>query len=87
MEENLTLAELDMILDAAREREMRANKFAAALKGIRLDDQDGEREETPEERFNRVVREAKAMATGKTTEEVEFQEDELGFGFEIEEEE
>lgn len=85
LEENLTLAELEAILDAAIDKEARQQRFAAALKGINIDEV--RNKESAEERFDRVIREAKAKAKGKTEEQIELEEAELGFGFEIEEEE
>lgn len=78
MEENLSLPELEHILKAAREKEYRAQKFAAALKGVNLDEQRDEAAQTIT--YADVERRAKAKLAGKTEEQVEF--DDVGIGFE-----
>ena len=80
MEENLSLAELNAILTAAREQEHQRRRFAGMLKGVDIDENGNK--ETPEERFERVKRSAEAIASGKSETEVEFNE--LGFGVEVE---
>ena len=80
MEINLSLPELNAILNAAREQEHARRKFTAALKGVDLDENSSG--ESPEERFERVKRQAEALASGKSETEVEFHD--LGFGVEIE---
>jgi hypothetical protein len=80
MEIKLSLPELNAIINAAREQEFGRRKFAAALKGVDLDDTGTS--ETAEERFDRVKRQAEAIASGKSETEVEFNE--LGFGVELE---
>jgi hypothetical protein len=40
IEENLTLAELEKLLEVKREQDYSDKKFAAALKGVNLDDND-----------------------------------------------
>lgn len=82
MEEELSLPELNAILNAGREREYTRNKFTAALKGIDLDKNSESRGETNEERFERIKRQAEAKASGKSETEIEFSD--LGFGVEIE---
>lgn len=42
METNLSLPELEAILDAARKRERNAQKFQAALKGVKLEEDEQE---------------------------------------------
>lgn len=67
-------------MKAARRRDDRQNKFAAALKGINLDE-----EKDPEATtFEDVVRRAEAKLAGKTEEEVALEE--IGFAVEVEEE-
>ena len=78
MEINLSLPELDAILDASRKQEFNRNKFAAALKGVDLDDS----EESDEDRFNAIEARAKARAAGISEDEYEFAE--LGLGVERE---
>lgn len=80
LEMNLSLPELEAILDAERKRQYAHNKFMAALKGINLDS-DAANEEDP---FERAVAKAHALAEGKSTDEHEF--DSIGFGFEEEDE-
>lgn len=80
LEEALNLDELKAIVGAMREREHRANKFAAALKGIDLDK--GSEDEN-KERFEAVQRRVAAKLTGKSQEQMEL--DELAFDFEVEE--
>lgn len=79
MEESLSLAELTAIVGAARDRERAAQKFAAALKGIDLDENSSE---DSEDMFKRAENKAKAMLSGKSETEVEFED--LGMGIEIE---
>lgn len=67
LEENITLEELEKILDASREKQHQANKFAAALKGINLDE-----DNNAKDRFDEVSRRAEARLSGKSTEELEF---------------
>ena len=78
MEDNLSLTELDAILDAARKREHNRNKFAAALKGVDLD----EGNESAEDRFNDIEKRAHAKAAGMSPEAYEFSD--LGIGVETE---
>lgn len=80
LEESLSLPELNAIVGAKREQQYEQNKFAAALKGVDLDKSSGS--ESPEERFERIKRQAQAKAEGKSETEVEFSE--LGFGVELE---
>ena len=80
MEDNLSLPELEAILDAARKKEYSRNKFAAALKGVNLDE---ELEE--ESHFERAEARGKARLAGISVDQLEFEE--LGFGLEPEEEE
>lgn len=73
MEENLNLEEMKAILDASRKQEHQRQKFAAALKGVNLD-------ESPEEdvpTFEDVKRRAEAKARGLSEDAVEFGE--VGF--------
>jgi hypothetical protein len=69
LEENLTLAELELLLSKAREVEHDRQRFAASLKGINLDSQN---KESQEEAYERVKRRAKARLTGMSEEEVEL---------------
>lgn len=66
MEENLTLAEMEAILDASRDQERSRQKFAAALKGVDLDE--GQKDTS----FEDVKRRAEAKARGVSEEQVEF---------------
>lgn len=79
LEESLSLPELQAVLDASREREYRANKFAAALKGVDLDNNG----ENAKDKFEEVQRRVEAKLAGKSQESTEL--DELAFDFEVEE--
>jgi len=68
MEDKLTLNELEEILEAGREAEHRKMKFMAALKGIELDDP------TPGTSFDEIKRKAEDINSGKTEEELVFEE-------------
>lgn len=69
LEEVLTLEELEAIIKASREQEYRAQKFAAALKGVDLD----EGESDAQERFEKAKRRAEAKLTGKSEEAIELE--------------
>ena len=70
IEENLTLKELEVILQAARDQEYSRQKFAAALKGVNLDESktSGDKELT----FEDIKRRAQAKVTGISEEQLEF---------------
>ncbi|QIN94027.1 hypothetical protein PP459_gp207 [Streptomyces phage Wakanda] len=70
LEENITVDELNHILDAAREQEYERKKFAAALKGIDLDEDKRSNGDTPS--FDDIKRRAEAKARGMTEEQIEF---------------
>lgn len=72
IEENLCLAEINVILEASRERRHEDRKFAAALKGVDLDEN---KEETS---FEAVKRRAEAKLRGMTEEQYELTE--IGVG-------
>jgi hypothetical protein len=76
MEENLTLAEVEKLLEVKREQDWQDKKFAAALKGVDLDDPKDS--DTPS--FEDVKRRAEAKARGISTEALEFAE--IGIGIE-----
>ena len=82
IEESLTLRELEEIVTAGREREHRNHKFMAALQGHNLDEAT---EQSNEDKFNASKMRAQAFLEGRSFDEVEF--DEIGFGFETDEEE
>ena len=67
-------------MEAARKKEHRANKFAAALKGINMDDQEGT---SAKEKFEEIQNRVNAKLAGKSEEELAMTE----FGIEIEIEE
>ena len=75
MEECLTLQELNILVEGARAKEERQNKFMAAIQGIDLDEGDSS---LPT--FEDIKRNAAAIARGENKEAVEF--DELGIDFE-----
>lgn len=70
LEETLNMEELNAILSAGRDRDMRHWKFQASLKGINLDDADEKEDqrETGEEALARVKRRAAIRASGVTNE-------------------
>jgi len=72
LEENITVEELNHILEAAREQEYERKKFAAALKGIDLDKESKREQDTPS--FEDIKRRAEAKARGMTEEQIEFSE-------------
>lgn len=78
IEETLCLAEVELILDAARERRAQDRKFMASIQGIDLPD-----EEKPSDgpSFEEVVNRAKAKARGISAEAHALKE----IGFEVEE--
>lgn len=75
MEECLTLQELNILVEGAREKEERQQKFLAAIQGIDLDEGD---ETLPS--FEDVKRKAAAIAAGQNEDVVEFNE--FGIDFE-----
>lgn len=75
LEASITLEELERILDAAREEQYKKNKFAAALKGVNLDEG-----ANPQDRFDEISRRAEAKLSGKSEEELEF----ASFGIDFE---
>jgi hypothetical protein len=76
LEEELSMDELIAILDASREREQRQNRFAAALKGVKLE------EDSAEERFNQVRIRAEARRRKLPEDQVVFEK----IGIKLEEE-
>lgn len=76
IEDNLTLGELDEILNAARKMQHEQNKFIAAMQGIDL-----EKNGRPEDEFEAVKRRAEAQLAGMSEEQYEFSQ----VGIQIEE--
>ncbi len=76
LEASLTLEELELIVSAVREKEMRMFKFYASMKGVNLD----EDEETAGSSFEEIEKRAKARLAGKTEEELDF----AALGIEVE---
>lgn len=68
MEECLTLQELNILVEGARKREERHNKFMAAIQGIDLDDEP-ENDGLPT--FDDIKRKAEAIRRGLSEKEVE----------------
>lgn len=62
MEERLTLEELYLLVDSLHRSEHRRNRFAAALKGVDLD------EDKSDDKFEDVRRRAEAELAGKSEE-------------------
>lgn len=75
----ITLEELNAILDASREKEMRDHRFQAALAGVDLDKQ---MHGDPEDRVEEMKRKLDAMNQGMSEDEYEFND--LGLDFEEE---
>lgn len=71
MEAKLTLAELELIVSAARDQEMRHHKFLAALKGVNLD----ENAESPADRVEEMKKRIEAQRRGMSVDEMEFSDD------------
>lgn len=80
LEASINLEELKAILDAAREREGRHQKFLAAIQGIDLDKG---AKESQKAKFEEVQQRVNARLQGKSTEQLEM--DILGLEVEIEE--
>lgn len=76
MEENLSLAELERLLESKRDQDFQNKKFAAALKGVDLDEP-GDKEAPT---FEEVKRRADAKLRGVSAEALEFSE--IGIGIE-----
>jgi hypothetical protein len=69
LEETITLEELNAVISAGRERDMRNWKFQASLNGIKLDDEKEDvQQETGEEALARIKRRAALKASGVTDE-------------------
>lgn len=83
LEENLSLAELEAILDAERKRQHSKHRFMAMLKGIDLDSAAAKSEDNMDP-FERAKAKAEAMQRGLSEEEYEF--DDMGLGFESDDE-
>lgn len=79
LETHINLNELEVILDAARDKEHRHNRFMAMLKGI---DIDAPAKEEAKERFDRAKMRAESRLTGRSSEELEL--DSLGIEIETE---
>jgi len=67
VESNLCLAEMNMLIQTARDAQWEQKRFAAALKGVDLDKQVG-----TQSRFDEVKRRAQAKAAGVSEEEIEY---------------
>lgn len=72
LEENLSIQEVEVLLDASRAREYEKQKFAAALKGIDLDEQSGKTGNADTPSFDDIKRRAEAKARGVSEEQLEF---------------
>jgi len=90
LEETISLDELNAILAAGRERDMRHWKFQASLKGIKIDDEETDNQplETGEEALERIKRRAALKAHGvdetKARREMEREDlSELGIDFDF----
>lgn len=81
LELNLSLPELEFILDAHREQQQNQNRFLAALKGIDLD---AGAAQSAQDRFDDIVAEVYAEAEGVS--EDEYTLGSLGWGVEDEDE-
>jgi hypothetical protein len=72
LEENLSIQEVEVLLDASREQEYQKQKFAAALKGIDLDEQSGKSGSDDAPTFEDIKRRAEAKARGVTEDQLAF---------------
>lgn len=72
LEDNLTLDELNLLLKAGAKKEERLHRVLAAVNGIKWDSD--ETTETGEEAMERIKKQARAVAMGKTVEELELEE-------------
>lgn len=72
LEDNLTIAELNLLLKANAKKEERLHRVLAAVNGIKWDSD--ETTETGEEAMERIKMQARAMSLGKTLEELELEE-------------
>ncbi len=72
LEENLSINEVEVLLDASRAREYEKQKFAAALKGIDLDEQSGKSGSGDTPTFEDIKRRAEAKARGVTEDQLAF---------------
>lgn len=66
------MPELELLLDTVRKKEWNANKFAAALKGVKVDDYDAAH--STEKTADDIRREAEAEVRGMTEEQLAFEE-------------
>lgn len=78
VEEVLTVEELELILSKVRDAEHERQKFAAALKGVNLDEISNEEAEAS---FDEIKRRAEAKLAGKSEEQLAFEE--LGIDVEV----
>lgn len=76
IEESLSLPELEHVVTAAREKEMRNNRFMAALKGVNLD------EDTAVDKVEEMKRRIEAERAGVSVEALDF----MDMGIEVESE-
>ena len=69
----LSLPELELVVKSIHQREHRANRFAASLKGIDIDNpkSSGNGGEEGTSKFEEIKRRAQAKLQGKTEEEME----------------
>lgn len=76
MEECLTLQELNVLVEQARKREERQNKFLAAIQGIDLGEDE---EESDLPTVDDIKRKAEAIRLGISEEEVKREEEKKEF--------
>jgi hypothetical protein len=79
LEMHISLTELQSILEAYREKELRDRRFTAALKGIDLDES---MNGSAKDRVEEMKRKAEAVQSGISEDQFEF--DDLGLDFEEE---
>jgi hypothetical protein len=82
IEENLSLPEIEQILDASRRRDWDRNKFAAALKGVELDDYPTSSNSEAEVTAEDIKRRAEAKIRGISEDEIALEE--MGIAYEVE---
>jgi len=77
LEENLTIAEMNLLLKANAKKEERLHRVLAAVNGIKWDD---EETGSAEEAVDRIAKNVDSKLNGKTDEQVELEAMGIKFG-------
>lgn len=72
LEDALSIQEVEVLLDASRAQQYENHKFAAALKGIDLDEQSGKSGNDDAPTFEDIKRRAEAKARGVSEDQLAF---------------